>query len=121
MENETTEPKLGLPVVDDAYRVKSDQSTSGDSEFTPDEQRAILRRIDYRLVTTVGFMYCVSLMDRTNLGAANIAGMSTELVLSGNRYVSSLTLGDMSREAARDSGMELPSCILPQQSVGLLT
>lgn len=31
-------------------------------------------------------MYCVSLMDRTNLSAANIAGMSTELALVGNRY-----------------------------------
>lgn len=33
--------------------------------FTPEEQRKIIRRIDIRLVTTLGFMYCVSLMDRT--------------------------------------------------------
>lgn len=44
------------------------------NEFSPEEQRAITRRVDRRLVTTVGVMYCVSLMDRTNLSAANIAG-----------------------------------------------
>lgn len=33
--------------------------------FTPAEQKKIIRRIDIRLVTTLGIMYCVSLMDRT--------------------------------------------------------
>jgi len=33
--------------------------------FTQSEQKKIIRRIDRRLVTTLGFMYCVSLMDRT--------------------------------------------------------
>lgn len=42
--------------------------------FTLAEQKKIIRRIDLRLVVTVGVMYCVSLMDRTNLSAANIAG-----------------------------------------------
>lgn len=55
--------------------------------FTPEEQRRITRQVDRRLVLTVGAMYCVSLMDRTNLGAANIAGMGKELVLIGDRYV----------------------------------
>jgi hypothetical protein len=59
-----------------------------DFGFTPEEQRKIIRRIDRRLVVTVGAMYCVSLMDRTNLGFANIAGMAQELVLIGERYVS---------------------------------
>jgi hypothetical protein len=69
----------------------SDKNTSvavSDFDFSPDEQRKIIRRIDRRLVVTVGAMYCVSLMDRTNLGAANIAGMGKELMLIGNRYVS---------------------------------
>lgn len=35
-----------------------------ETEFTPEEQKHIIRRIDRRLVTTVGVMYCVSLMDR---------------------------------------------------------
>lgn len=43
--------------------------------FTPAEQRKIMHRIDRRLVLTLGAMYCISLMDRTNLSAANIAGL----------------------------------------------
>lgn len=58
-----------------------------DHGFTPQEQKKIIRRVDRRLVVTVGLMYCISLMDRTNMSAANIAGMSKELVLTGFRYV----------------------------------
>ncbi|KAL1899217.1 hypothetical protein Sste5346_003140 [Sporothrix stenoceras] len=57
------------------------------NEFSPDEQKRIMRHVDRRLVVTIGFMYCVSLMDRTNLGAANIAGMEKDLGLTiGTRY-----------------------------------
>ena len=54
--------------------------------FTLEEQRKIIRRIDRRLVLTLGFMYAVSLMDRTNTGIAVVAGMGVDLVLIGNRY-----------------------------------
>ena len=43
-------------------------------EFTEREQKKIIHRIDRRLVVTVGVLYCISLMDRTNLSAAAIAG-----------------------------------------------
>ncbi|CAI6084580.1 unnamed protein product [Clonostachys chloroleuca] len=64
----------------------SSDTTPDDHGFTPDEQRRIVRRIDRRLVVTLGVLYCISLMDRTNMSAANIAGMSKELVLTGFRY-----------------------------------
>lgn len=69
-----------------------------DYGFTPEEEKRIIWRIDRRLVPVLGIMYCVSLMDRTNLGAANIAGMGTELLLIGERYVSR---GLFSRPASR--------------------
>ncbi|KAF7324885.1 High-affinity nicotinic acid transporter [Mycena kentingensis (nom. inval.)] len=50
------------------------------------EKKAILRRLDLRLVSVLGLVYCVNLMDRANLSNANIAGMSTELKLDGNKY-----------------------------------
>ncbi|KAF2403916.1 MFS general substrate transporter [Trichodelitschia bisporula] len=55
-------------------------------EFSPEEQKKIIHRVDRRLVTTVGIMYCISLMDRTNLGATMIAGMAIDLKLVGMRY-----------------------------------
>ncbi|QDS72313.1 hypothetical protein FKW77_007521 [Venturia effusa] len=49
--------------------------------FTPEEQRKIIHRVDRRLVPTLGLLYAISLMDRTNLGNASIAGMSRDLGL----------------------------------------
>ena len=59
-----------------------------DEEFSPAEQKKIIRRLDRRLVVTCGVMFCFSLMDRTNLGAASIAGMTKDLKLIQYRYVS---------------------------------
>lgn len=80
--------------VEDTERSPSSERkhTSTDEDalnyFTPADQRSIIHRIDRRLVTTVGIMYCISLMDRTNLSAANIAGMEADLGLDqGTRYV----------------------------------
>lgn len=42
--------------------------------FTPQERKELTRRIDLRLVVTLGCLYCISLLDRTNLGAASVAG-----------------------------------------------
>lgn len=69
---------------------KLSSEQDNDYGFTEKEKTNIIRRIDRRLVVTVGAMYCVSLMDRTNMSAANIAGMSVELVLTGFRYVRGL-------------------------------
>jgi MFS transporter, ACS family, DAL5 transporter family protein len=43
-------------------------------QFTPAEEKKLIRRIDRRLVTALGLLYMCSLMDRTNLSIANIAG-----------------------------------------------
>ncbi|KAF1838431.1 MFS general substrate transporter [Decorospora gaudefroyi] len=69
-------------------RVESDPSASDAaiSRFTPEEQKKIIRRVDLRLIPTLGCMYCVSLMDRTNLGVAMVAGMGVDLKLTGERY-----------------------------------
>lgn len=38
------------------------------------EQRRAIRAIDFRVSVVLGVVFCISLMDRTNLGAAAIAG-----------------------------------------------
>ena len=45
-----------------------------DPMFTYPEQRSIIHGVDKRLVTTCGLLYCFSIVDRGNLGAASIAG-----------------------------------------------
>lgn len=55
--------------------IDGSQDGSGyECEFSEREQKKIIHRIDRRLVVTVGVLYCISLMDRTNLSAASIAG-----------------------------------------------
>jgi hypothetical protein len=61
--------------ADQVERTLSDNSNDAIiAEFSLEEQKKIIWRIDVRLVTTLGLMYCASLMDRTNLGSAAIAG-----------------------------------------------
>lgn len=65
-----------------------DVEASSIDEFTPKQARSIIGRIDRRLVTVTGVMYCISVMDRTNLGAAYVAGLGKDLQLTiDNRYV----------------------------------
>ncbi|KAI3329581.1 major facilitator superfamily MFS-1 [Ustulina deusta] len=64
-----------------------DVEASSVEEFSPQEAKRIIARIDRRLVTVTGIMYCISVMDRTNLGAAYIAGLGKDLQLTiMNRY-----------------------------------
>lgn len=68
-------------------QAKDDEGTMDDVSSA--EKKKIIRKIDRRLITATGLMFAVSLMDRTNLGYAMIAGMGEELELTvGFRYVS---------------------------------
>lgn len=51
--------------VDYLERVSSGEEAANDARIdalTPEEQKKVIRKIDRRLVLTLGFMYCVSLM-----------------------------------------------------------
>ncbi|KAH7141912.1 major facilitator superfamily domain-containing protein [Dactylonectria macrodidyma] len=55
--------------------------------FSEKEQRKIIQRIDIRLLPILGLMYSISLIDRSNLGLALVAGLEEDLGLGiGNRY-----------------------------------
>lgn len=58
---------------DDLYK------QSSTVEYSSAEQKAIVKRLDIRIVTMTGLIYCISLMDRTNLSNASIAGMNAAL------------------------------------------
>ncbi|KZN91904.1 High-affinity nicotinic acid transporter [Penicillium chrysogenum] len=50
-------------------------------------QKRVIRRVDLRLLPILGIMYSISLIDRTNLGLAFVAGMEQDLGLDiGTRY-----------------------------------
>lgn len=59
--------------VDDLKQVTT-ADVDEDEEFSRQQQRKIVHRIDARLVVICGVGYLVSLMDRTNTSVAAIAG-----------------------------------------------
>ncbi|GME31328.1 hypothetical protein GTA08_BOTSDO01849 [Neofusicoccum parvum] len=57
------------------------------NEFTSAETKRVVYRVDRRLVSTLGVIYCISLILRLNMGNANVAGMRDNLDLAvGTRY-----------------------------------
>jgi hypothetical protein len=61
------EQALGDERIESNSPSDSDDYDARIQAFSEKEQKKIIRRIDRRLVLTLAFMYCVSLMDRTNL------------------------------------------------------
>ncbi|KAK2017164.1 MFS general substrate transporter [Colletotrichum eremochloae] len=87
-----TEPKMtacnsNRYITGDNESKDTGSDTSPDCyEFSLEEQKNIMRRVDIRLVTTVGLLYCFSVIDRSNLPSAAVAGMLEDLDMAGNRY-----------------------------------
>ncbi|KKK12654.1 hypothetical protein AOCH_001342 [Aspergillus ochraceoroseus] len=52
-----------------------------DEEYTYEEQRKIIHRVDRRLILICRAAYCISLMDRINVSIAAISGMMVDLEL----------------------------------------
>ncbi|GAW26313.1 putative phthalate transporter protein [Rosellinia necatrix] len=88
MDNESDKGACAIDQIEKARPSVSDEV----DEYTEREAKKIVHRIDRRLLVTIGFMYCVSLIDRTNISFAAIAGLAQDLVLTGNRYVSAKLL-----------------------------
>ncbi|KAI0540840.1 major facilitator superfamily domain-containing protein [Xylaria digitata] len=82
MDNDSEKGACAVDQVEKAQLSASDEV----DEYTEREARKIIHRIDRRLLVTIGFMYCVSLIDRTNISLAAIAGLAEDLLLTGNRY-----------------------------------
>jgi hypothetical protein len=56
------------------------------SRFTEREEEAVIRALDWHLMPLIFTLYSISVLDRSNLGNAKIAGMEDDIDLSGNRY-----------------------------------
>ncbi|KAJ5884544.1 hypothetical protein N7504_012116 [Penicillium tannophilum] len=58
----------------------------------PELERRVVRKLDMRVPTLMGFFYLLAFLDRSNIGNAKIAGMTEDLDLTGNRYAWLLTI-----------------------------
>lgn len=65
---------------------------SNQPRYDDKETDKLLRRVDYRLMPVLTFLYLVSFLDRGNIGNARVAGMNTDLKLSGGQFNLALTV-----------------------------
>ncbi|KAL8769018.1 MAG: hypothetical protein Q9209_004935 [Squamulea sp. 1 TL-2023] len=77
--DDSTNSRHGLN--DETASDSSRRALDSDPVYSYNEQRKIIHRVDRRLVVTCGIIYCFSLIDRGNLGAASIAGFLATITL----------------------------------------
>lgn len=65
---------------------------SNQPRYDSKETQKILRRVDYRLMPVLTFLYLVSFLDRGNIGNARVAGLNTDLKLTGGQFNLALTV-----------------------------
>jgi len=64
----------------------SSSDTSDVLEPTREEQAAVIRKLDRRLLPFVLVLYSFAILDRSNLGNAKLAGLTKSIDLGGLRY-----------------------------------
>ncbi|CAH0001454.1 unnamed protein product [Clonostachys byssicola] len=70
--NELTSPRPDM-------RNNSTSSVASFQLYTPDEEIAVRRKLDRKLVLFVALLFLLSFLDRSNIGNARIAGMDKDL------------------------------------------
>lgn len=78
-----TESSIKMPVekIEDAL-----QSDTAVEAYSQDEIRSVVRKLDWHLMPLCFILYTFSVLDRSNIGNAKLAGMSNDIDLSGNKY-----------------------------------
>lgn len=75
---------------DQAYELETygtrSPSTGTQLQFTAEDEAAIIRKLDFRLMPFLLLLYTFSVLDRSNLGNAKLAGMTKDIDLAGLRY-----------------------------------
>ncbi|KAL4959022.1 putative MFS transporter [Aspergillus stella-maris] len=61
-------------------------------DIDPMLEARVVRKLDWRVPTLLGFLYLLALLDRSNIGNARTAGMEDDLKLGGNQYSWLLTI-----------------------------
>ncbi|KAI6100921.1 MFS general substrate transporter [Pisolithus croceorrhizus] len=64
----------------------SNVQESSPVNLDPERERKLWRKIDFRLVPMISFMYLFSFMDRGNIGNAKLEGLMTQLHLTGSQF-----------------------------------
>lgn len=64
-------------------------------EFDDVETSRVLRKVDWRLLPVLSFLYLLAFLDRSNLGNAKVAGLAEDLELTGGQFNMAATVRGM--------------------------
>ncbi|KAF2202887.1 MFS transporter [Delitschia confertaspora ATCC 74209] len=67
-------------------------SSGSELEASSVNEKALLRKLDLRLLPAVSILYLLSFLDRSNVANARLEGLTTDLHMTGNQYLTGLTL-----------------------------
>lgn len=56
------------------------------------QEKALLRKLDLKLLPALTLLYLLSFLDRSNVANARLEGLTTDLNMTGNQYLTGLTL-----------------------------
>ncbi|KAJ6283144.1 major facilitator superfamily domain-containing protein [Bipolaris maydis] len=82
---------------DAEHALSSDSDTTTDeqqvlAQISETEEKRLLRKLDLRLLPAVSILYLLSFLDRSNVANARIEGLTKDLKMTGNQYLTGLTL-----------------------------
>ena len=70
----------------------SEESFTSLAPLDRKQEKALLRKLDIRLLPALTLLYLLSFLDRSNVANARIEGLVDDLHMSGNQYLTGLTL-----------------------------
>lgn len=85
--NDLTDSKLEAMQLENATsRDPHAQLSSPPPRYSKEAEAAVIRRLDWYLMPFIFILYSLSVLDRSNLGNARIAGLEEDLALTGKEY-----------------------------------
>lgn len=69
-----------------AARVLAVEEMGVAQQFEDVDTAKVLRKIDWRLLPVLSFLYLLAFLDRSNLGNAKVAGLADDLALTGTQF-----------------------------------
>ncbi|KAK2737813.1 hypothetical protein FQN57_007371 [Myotisia sp. PD_48] len=93
MSKEETPAEVPINPSDTKEPIPS-STTGSDSVSSEDtiSEKALLRKLDLKLLPPLTLLYLLSFLDRSNVGNARLEGLVTDINMTGNQYLTGLTL-----------------------------
>lgn len=75
-----------------SFTHESEIETGDELYIDPKEEAALVRKLDFRLLPMLAFMYFLSSLDRSNIGNAYTSGMKEDLKLTSRQYSNAVSV-----------------------------